>query len=196
MCLQNFHTTFTSNFILVYLWHFFTGFMGWTSSTNKGFFRLSCQLTSVVHSGSNNTNYFWRMSPKQFISHLQNRVFLFVCLLIFYQEIYVTVHITVITLYFVWYVMLSLYSVVVYSYLMPLIFIRMRRSCSYWSEVCWILCVCLCDFARLTLLLQLAIQAAFRSFKQAAGTEFWGPFETSFALRVADCAEWGSVFSV
>ena len=150
-----------------------------------------------MHSGSNNRNYFWHMSSKQLISHLQSRAFLFVCLFIFYQQIYVTVHIIVITLYFVWYVLLSLkYFMVVYSYLMPLIFIRTRRWCSYWSEVCRFLCVWLCDFSRLILLLQLAFQAAFRSFKQAAGTEFWRPFEMSFALGVAVWAEWGSLLRV
>lgn len=170
--------------------------MGWKSSTNKGFFRLSCQLTSVVYSGSNNRNYLRPMCSKQLITHLQSLAFLFVCILIFCQQIYITVHIIVITLCFVWYVLLSLkYFVVVYSYLMPLIFIRTRRSCSYWCKVCWILCVWLCDFARLTLLLQLAVQAAFRSSKQATGTEFCRPFEMSFALGVAVCAERGIVLS-
>ena len=145
MCPQNFHTTFSSNFLVVSCLTVFTGFMVWKSSRNKDFFRLSCQLTSVVHSGSNNRNYFWRLCPKQLISHLQSRAMLSVLLLLFCQQIYITVHIILITLYFVWYVLLSLkYFVVVYGYLMPLIFIRTRRSCSYWSEVCWILCVCLC----------------------------------------------------
>ena len=204
MNLQNFHTTFPSIFFFWFLAELFIGFMGWKSNMNKGFFRLICQLKSVVHSGNYNRNYFWRMRSKKLLTHLQSPAFLFVCLLIFCQQIYVTVHIIVITLYFVWYIyiyiyiyiLLSLkYFPVLYSYLMPLIFIRTRRSCSNWSEVCWILCVWLCDFTRLTLLLQLAIQAAFQSFTQAAPSS-GDRLKCLLRLGFAVCAEWGIVFSV